>query len=107
MWTHIKETPVTGEFRAQMASNLGNKLQWNFNRYSSIFIQEKAFENVVCEMASILSRPQCVKALRALTLTEPKCLNCNTICEVDEVNTAFKDALSDELLDGHVEYHSI
>ena len=35
------------------------KLQWNFNRYSSIFIQENAFENVVCEMASILSRPQC------------------------------------------------
>ena len=39
-----------------------NKLQWNFNRYSNIFIQESAFENVVCEMASILSRPQCVKA---------------------------------------------
>ena len=40
---------------------LRNKLQWNFNRYSNIFIQENAFENVVCEMASILSRPQCVK----------------------------------------------
>ena len=24
-------------------------------------MQENAFENVVCEMASILSRPQCVK----------------------------------------------
>ena len=33
---------------------------WNFNRYSSIFIQENAFENGVCEMASISSRPQCV-----------------------------------------------
>ena len=32
----------------------------NFNRNSNIFIQENAFENVVCEMASILSRPQCV-----------------------------------------------
>ena len=32
---------------------LGNKLQWNFNRNSNIFIQEKAFENVVYEMASI------------------------------------------------------
>ena len=32
---------------------LGNKLQWNFNRNSNIFIQENAFENVVCEMASI------------------------------------------------------
>ena len=30
-----------------------NKLQWNFNRNSNIFIQENAFENVVCEMASI------------------------------------------------------
>ena len=34
-----------------------------FNRYSNIFIHENAFENVVCEMASILSRPQSVKAL--------------------------------------------
>ena len=33
--------------------NLGNKLQWNFNPNSNIFIQENAFENVVCEMASI------------------------------------------------------
>ena len=39
---------------------LRNKLQWNFNRYSNIFIQENAFENGVCERASILSRPQCV-----------------------------------------------
>ena len=39
---------------------LRNKLQWNFNRNSNIFIQENAFESVVCEMAAILSRPQCV-----------------------------------------------
>ena len=39
---------------------LRNKLQWNFNRNSNIFIQENALENVVCEMASILSLPQCV-----------------------------------------------
>ena len=37
---------------------LMNKLQWNFNRDSYIFIQENALENVVCEMVSILSRPQ-------------------------------------------------
>ena len=30
-----------------------NKLQWNFNRNSNIFIEENTFENVVCEMASI------------------------------------------------------
>ena len=40
---------------------LRNKLQWKFNRNSNIFIQENALENVVCEMASILSRPQGVK----------------------------------------------
>ena len=38
-----------------------NKFQLNFNQNSSIFNQENALENVVCEMASILSRPQCVK----------------------------------------------
>ena len=26
-----------------------------------IFIQENTFENVICEMATILSQPQCVK----------------------------------------------
>ena len=39
---------------------LKNKLHWNFNRNSNIFIQENALENVVCEMAPILSRPQWV-----------------------------------------------
>ena len=38
---------------------LWNTLQWNLNRNSNIFIQENAFENAVCEMAPILSRPQC------------------------------------------------
>ena len=40
---------------------LRNKLQWNLNQNSNIFIQENVFESVVCEMAAILSRPQCVK----------------------------------------------
>ena len=35
-----------------------NKLQWKFNRNSNI--HENAIESVVCEMAAILSRPQCV-----------------------------------------------
>ena len=42
---------------------LRNILQWNFNRNSDIFIQENAFESVICEMAAILSRPQCVNSL--------------------------------------------
>ena len=40
---------------------LKNKLQWNFSRYSYIFIKDGAFENVVWKMADILSRPQCAK----------------------------------------------
>ena len=39
---------------------LGNKLEWNLNQNLYIFIQENAFENVVWNMAAILSRPQCV-----------------------------------------------
>ena len=42
---------------------LRNKLQWKFNRNSNIFIYENAHENVVCEMASILSWPQFVNTL--------------------------------------------
>ena len=37
---------------------LGTNLR-NFNRNWNISIQENAFENIVCEMASIFSRPQC------------------------------------------------
>ena len=37
-----------------------NKFQWNLNQNIIIFIQENAFENVVCKMAPILSQPQCV-----------------------------------------------
>ena len=42
---------------------LRNKLQWNINRNSNIFIHENVFESVVYEMASFLSRPQCVNLL--------------------------------------------
>ena len=41
---------------------IGSILQWNHNRNLCIYIQENAFENVVWEMAAILSRPQCVKS---------------------------------------------
>ena len=36
------------------------KLQWNFNPNPNFFIQENAFESVVCEITAILSRPQLV-----------------------------------------------
>ena len=51
---------------------LRNKLQWNLNRNSYIFIQENAFENVVSEMASILFRPQCVDELMLSSLDHIK-----------------------------------
>ena len=41
-----------------------NKLQWNLNQNSHIFIQENSFENIACEMAAILSWPHCVNPLR-------------------------------------------
>ena len=42
---------------------LRNKLQGNLHRNSYIFIQENPFENFVCKMAAIFSRPQCVKII--------------------------------------------
>ena len=41
-----------------------NKLQWIFNYNTCIYIEENTLENVVWEMAAILSRPQCVKKLK-------------------------------------------
>ena len=40
---------------------LGNKLQWNFNQNTIIFIEENAFANVHCEMVAILLRAHIVK----------------------------------------------
>ena len=37
-----------------------NKLQWNLNPNSYIFIPESAFEKVVWKMAAILCQPRCV-----------------------------------------------
>ena len=46
--------------RILVIGSLGIKFQWNFNRSQYILIQENAFWNVACKMASISSRPQCV-----------------------------------------------
>ena len=40
------------------------KLQWIFSQKSNFFIQENVFENVVCEMMSILSRGRSVNTVR-------------------------------------------
>ena len=54
IWTNVG-------IRLMPGATLRNKLQWNINRNSYIFIQENAFENVVWKMAAIFSRPQWVK----------------------------------------------
>ena len=48
---------------------LRNKLHWNFTRKPYISFQENAFHNFVCELASILSRSQCLNVLRGLYWT--------------------------------------
>ena len=48
---------------------LRDKFQRNVNRKSYTFIQENTFENVVCEMAAIFSRPQYVKLDRSRSLS--------------------------------------
>ena len=44
-----------------------NKLQSNLNSNSNIFIQENAFENVICQMVAIFSLPQWVNMKHADT----------------------------------------
>ena len=50
---------------------LGNKLQWNLNRNSNIFIEENTFENVICEMLFNSSWPQSVKISLKLVHRRP------------------------------------
>ena len=42
---------------------LRNKRQWDFNQSTKLFIKQSAYQNIVCEMAALLSRPQCVKCV--------------------------------------------
>ena len=43
---------------------LRNKLQWNFNRNTKLFIYENVSENIICEMAAIFSRGRWVNIKR-------------------------------------------
>ena len=60
-----------------------NKLKWNINRNSYIFIHENTFQMVVWEMAAILSRPRCVKA----------CTVFHTYQEHDRTHHSYKSLL--------------
>ena len=52
-----------------------NKHQWNVNRNSNIFLKKNAFENYVCEMAAILSQPQCVNVVGMHACKEGKAVS--------------------------------
>ena len=64
----VNKPDIIGRHQAIIWTNAGillirtlrNKVQWNVKQNSYIFIQENIFENDVCGMAAILSRPQCV-----------------------------------------------
>ena len=63
-----------------------NKLQWNSNRNSYIFIQENPFENVVWKMAAISSQPRWVSIYEfhpenGQALLETKGIVINWFCE--------------------------
>ena len=69
---------------------LRNKLQWNFNCNSCILIHKTTFENVVWQMAAILSWPQCVKSMVWMT-------NCIHIKLWKEIVCLWKDYLYIEM----------
>ena len=53
-----------------------NKLQWNFNRNSYIFIQENAAENVVWKISTIVSQPHCVKSQSGISNSHIPMFSC-------------------------------
>ena len=50
---------------------IGNKFQWNLNWNIPIFIQENQFENVIHNMAAILSLPLCVNSSMVVSESAP------------------------------------
>ena len=74
--THICVWPALSHYLNQcwiiVNWNLKNKLQWNIKQNLCIFIQENAFENVVCKMAATLLWPQCVNSVEVSKSYLPK-----------------------------------
>ena len=73
-------------------SNLKDKFQLNLKQNSYIFIQENAFENVICEMASILSQPQCVKVWFPPARCPP--LTCVSVFRLSMTSFSFSSSFS-------------
>ena len=74
---------------------LGNKLQWNFNQNTKLFIDKSASENIVCKMASTLSRPQCVNSLQSTLPVRPQ----GSVCH----GSSMTNSLRVEIAFGRVE----
>ena len=49
---------------------LRNKVQWSLNQNAKLFIHGNAYENIVCEMAAILSRKRWVKVRYSLKVSD-------------------------------------
>ena len=59
-WFFIKRSHYLNQCCLIVNGTPGNKLQWNFSQNTKLFIHENAYKNVVCKMAAILFRLQCV-----------------------------------------------
>ena len=53
----------------------GNKLQWNFNQNTKLFIHENASENIVCEMVTILCGGRLVNVSNSTMLYSKHCID--------------------------------
>ena len=56
---------------------LTDKLQWNFNQNTKLFIYKNTPENIIWEMAAILSRGKWVNIKYHLSFLRPKSYNIN------------------------------
>ena len=64
--------PLSESIMGYCPLTLANIFQWNFNKDTEIFIEENAFETVVCKMAVTLSRDQCVNNVRCFCRVDSK-----------------------------------
>ena len=64
---------------------LRNKLQWNINRNSNIFIQENESECVFCKIAFTLPRPQCVKHIQIASQNDTMVFYWRQTCNVHSI----------------------
>ena len=63
LYSLLGTKPLSKPMRVIVNWTLRNKLQWNWNRNTKFFINEIAFENVVCEMAAILFRGSWINSI--------------------------------------------